>query len=106
MRERIKVYLYNQTIKEIDMTDFTVITEDVFAYHDEVVKVVLPEGVQRIGANAFEHCTRLQEVICPSTLTNIESEAFRDCVSLVKVECGKNVNIDATAFRGCHNYIQ
>ncbi len=31
MKDRIKVYLYNKTFKEIDMSDFTKITEDLFA---------------------------------------------------------------------------
>ena len=30
MKDRIKVYLYNKTFKEIDMSDFTKITEDLF----------------------------------------------------------------------------
>lgn len=30
MKERIKVYLYNKTMKEIDMSDFSYISEDVF----------------------------------------------------------------------------
>ena len=45
MKERIKVYLYNKTIKEIDMTDFTYISEDIFAERGDIVKVELPEGV-------------------------------------------------------------
>ena len=45
MKERIKVYLYNKTIKEIDMSDFSSITEDTFAYHKDIVKVIFPEGV-------------------------------------------------------------
>ena len=30
MKERIKVYLYNKTIKEIDMSDFSYLSEDIF----------------------------------------------------------------------------
>ena len=30
MKERIKVYLYNKTMKEIDMSDFSYISEDRF----------------------------------------------------------------------------
>ena len=53
MSKRIKVTLYNKTFKEIDMTDFTVIPEELFANRDDIVEVVLPEGVKVISANAF-----------------------------------------------------
>ena len=49
MKERIKVYLYNKTMKEIDMSDFSYISEDVFSERTDIVKVVLPEGVKEIG---------------------------------------------------------
>ena len=49
MKERIKVYLYNKTMKEIDMSDFSYISEDVFSERTDIVKVVLPEGVKRLA---------------------------------------------------------
>lgn len=103
MKERIKVYLYNKTIKEIDMSDFSVIGDDTFAYRNDVVKVELPEGVKEIGNNAFENCERLEEVICPESLERIGEEAFADCISLKKVSYGKDVKVAANAFRGCDN---
>mgnify|MGYP004512446357 FL=1 len=103
MKERIKVYLYNKTIKEIDMTDFTYISEDIFAERGDIVKVELPEGVEVIGNNAFENCANLEEVICPKSLKAIGAEAFADCVNLKKVEYGKDVKVDASAFKGCYN---
>ena len=68
MKERIKVYLYNKTMKEIDMSDFSYISEDVFSERTDIVKVVLPEGVKEIGNNAFENCIHLEEVVCPKSL--------------------------------------
>lgn len=61
MKERIKVYLYNKTMKEIDMSDFSYISEDVFSERTDIVKVVLPEGVKEIGNNAFENCILLKK---------------------------------------------
>lgn len=84
MKERIKVYLYNKTMKEIDMSDFSYISEDVFSERTDIVKVVLPEGVKEIGNNAFENCIHLEEVVCPKSLQKIDSEAFIDCISLKK----------------------
>lgn len=103
MKERIKVYLYNKTIKEIDMTDFTYISEDIFAERGDIVKVELPEGVEVIGNNAFENCTNLEEVICPKSLKSIGAEAFIDCVNLKKINYGSDVKVDASAFKGCYN---
>ena len=53
-RGRIKVTLYNRTLKEIDMSDFSYISEDIFSNRSDVVKIELPEGVKKIGNNAFE----------------------------------------------------
>ena len=74
MSKRIKVTLYNKTFKEIDMTDFTVIPEELFADRDDIVEVVLPEGVKVISANAFENCQRcshqlLKELVRRHSLT-------------------------------------
>ncbi len=101
MKERIKVYLYNKTIKEIDMSDFSVIDDDIFAYRNDIVRVELPEGVKEIANNAFEGCERLEEVVCPESMERIGEEAFADCVNLVKVICGSDVHIASNAFRGC-----
>ena len=68
MSKRIKVTLYNKPFKEIDMTDFTVIPEELFANRDDIVEVVLPEGVKVICANAFEICQRLEKVVCRASV--------------------------------------
>ena len=47
--KRIKVTLYNRTYKEIDMSDFTCLPEELFANRDDIVEVVLPEGVKVIS---------------------------------------------------------
>ena len=103
MRKRIKVTLYNKTFKEIDMTDFTVIPEELFADRDDIVEVVLPEGVKVISANAFENCQRLEKVVFPSTLERIGEEAFVNCTSLKEADYGKDVKIAPTSFAGCCN---
>ena len=100
MKERIKVYLYNKTMKEIDMSDFSYISEDVFSERTDIVKVVLPEGVKEIGNNAFENCIHLEEVVCPKSLQKIDSEAFIDCISLKKIDYDTaSVKVDASAFK-------
>ena len=90
MKERIKVYLYNKTMKEIDMSDFSYISEDVFSERTDIVKVVLPEGVKEIGNNAFENCIHLEEVVCPKSLQKIDYDTA-------------SVKVDTSAFKGCYN---
>ena len=103
MKDRIKVYLYNKTVKEIDKSDLTRITEDIFANRTDFVKIVLPEGVEEICDYAFDDCTALEEVICPKSLKKIGKEAFSGCHNLRKIEYGPDVKVDATAFNGCYN---
>ena len=47
---RIKVTLYNRTFKEIDMSDFTRITEGLFSNRDDIVAISFPEGVETIAS--------------------------------------------------------
>jgi hypothetical protein len=103
MRRRIRVYLCNRTVKEIDMSDFSYISDEVFANRNDIVKIVLPEGVKEIGPNAFESCVNLVEVVCPKSLNKIDEEAFIDCINLKTIDYGPNVSVASTAFQGCYN---
>lgn len=103
MNNRIKVTLYNKTIKEIDMSDFSVIPEELFANRDDIVEVVLPEGVKVISTNAFENCRRLEKIVFPSSLERICDEAFVNCYNLKEVDYNDNVKVSPTAFKGCVN---
>ena len=53
--------------------------------------VVIPEGVEIIGPDAFRECTRLTSVVFPSTLTIIRDFAFSRCSGLT------SVNLSATS---------
>lgn len=48
-------------------------------------KVVIPEGVTRIGNGAFDNCKRLLNVSLPNTLAEIGGWAFRDCTALTSI---------------------
>ncbi len=101
-QERIKVQLYNKTYKEIDMSDFSEIPEELFSNRSDIVSVWLPDGVKKIDANAFENCFRLSEIFFPNTLRVIGNEAFRNCVNLKKPEISEKVDVSETAFVGCN----
>ncbi len=49
-------------------------------------KVLLPEGLASVSANAFENCTELTEVRIPSGVTSIVSNSFVGCTSLTRID--------------------
>ncbi len=70
-----------------------------------VTKVVIPEGVEKIGAYAFANLTALEEVVLPSTLTAIEYGAFVNCTALKKISFSSENNvqiINQNAFEKCN----
>ena len=70
---------------------------------DTITKVVIPEGVEKIGRFAFANLTALREVVLPSTLTTIDYGAFYGCSSLITVSGIQNVKfINESAFYGCN----
>jgi hypothetical protein len=50
-----------------------------------ITKVVIPEGVTKIGECGFDNCKKLTDVTLPSTLTEIGGAAFRDCTLLTSI---------------------
>ena len=69
-----------------------------------ITKVILPEGVKKIGAYAFANLTGLEEIVLPSTLEAIEYGAFYGCSSLKKISFSGENNlkiINQHAFENC-----
>ena len=69
-----------------------------------ITKVILPEGIKKIGAYAFANLTALEEIVLPSTLEAIEYGAFYGCSALQKVTFSNGNNlqiISQSAFEGC-----
>lgn len=65
-------------------------------------RITIPEGVEAIGASAFQSCGRLSEVAIPESVSSIGDNAFLDCKSLLAVNIPKNVGvIGGQAFQGC-----
>ncbi len=75
-----------------------------FIGESTITKVVLPEGIEKIGAYAFANLTGLEEIVLPSTLEAIEYGAFYGCSALQKVTFSGENNlkiISQSAFEGC-----
>ena len=70
-----------------------------------ITKVVLPEGVEKIGAYAFANLTGLEEIVLPSTLEHIDYGAFYGCTALEKISFSSENNlkiINQNAFENCN----
>ncbi len=78
-------------------------TKQMYIGDNTITKVIIPEGIEMIGAYAFANLTALEEVVLPSTLEAIEYGAFYGCTSLKKVTGIENVKlINKEAFYNCN----
>ncbi len=57
----------------------TRIGADAFSESDHLTEVILPEGLKTIGDGAFSYCDELTNVILPEGLTTIDAKAFNQC---------------------------
>ena len=84
--------------------DDSSLTKQWFIGDNTITKVIIPEGVETIGAYAFASLTALEEVVLPSTLESIEYGAFYGCTSLQKITFSGENNlkvINKYAFQNC-----
>lgn len=73
-------------------------------YSTAIQKVVVEEGITKIGEGIFYKCLILSEVSLPETLTEIGDAAFADCSALLEVSIPDSVTkIGQRAFYGCIN---
>ena len=79
----------------------------VYAHHlflngEEVVNLVIPNGVTNIGDRAFSDCSVLASVTIPDSVASIGNAAFYGCSGLASVSIPDGVtNIGASAFSYC-----
>lgn len=67
-----------------------------------VTTLILEEGVEVVGKNAFSNYPDLKSIVFPQTLTRIEENGFKDCVSLEEVVLPDSVTfIGVCAFWCC-----
>lgn len=75
-----------KTVTALTIPDgVTRIGNDAFCYCSELMTVTIPEGVTEIGYSAFGNCTSLASITIPASVTTIKLYAFNGCKSLKNV---------------------
>lgn len=65
---------------------------------------MIPDSVEKIGANAFKNCKMLKTVTMSSKLKTIGKGCFQGCSMLKKVKLSANLTvIDEAVFSGCES---
>lgn len=66
------------------------------------LEYAVPDGVEVIGAHAFQNARNLKKIILPTSVVTIEDSAFDDCKSLEEIVIVPSVTtIGDWAFHGC-----
>lgn len=104
--------------------NITILYDDLFRGHTEIVSVHIPDTVTDMGEFLFDGCINLrhlklpaqlktlwgltfvrssiEEIVLPDNVESIPPFAFKDCKQLKKVVCGSGLRrIHAWAFGGC-----
>lgn len=51
---------------------------------------VVPENIEEIGDQTFDHCTKLKKVYIPASVNTIGKYVFSECCSLVEINVSEN----------------
>ena len=77
-----------------------------YTNRDEIIEVVIKDGVTSIGDVAFFDCSNLKKVTIANSVTSIGDYAFLQCDSLEVVKMSKNVkSIGDYAFKMCESLL-
>lgn len=87
------IYLNKKPITEVTVPNDVKYLDYTFTDFRQLEKVVLPEGLERIGDSAFSGCHLLKTVNIPNTVTEIGSFAFGSCYSLESITIPDSVTL-------------
>ena len=77
------------------------IASEAFQSCEELTRVVLPDGMTKIGYAAFSDCDSLAEIIIPSSVTTIDDLAFAECDNLINISIPDGIDvISPSSFSG------
>ena len=92
-------------IKELNLpTTLKRIEQNAFSNCANLTEIIIPEGVNFVGDNAFSKCYSVEKLSIPTTLRTISCRTFSDLTSLKSIELPEGVEeIDDEAFCGTSN---
>ncbi len=85
-----------------DSIIYKVVEVDGFFLNKNLKKVIISEGISKIGFGAFSECTSLESITIPNSVTLIDGDAFSGCKSLESIILPNCLEkIYQRAFNGC-----
>lgn len=79
-----------------------IITQPWYEVRSNIEKVVLNDGVTRIGEHAFRELPNVNSIVIPSSVVSIGAQSIRQCPNLTNVIIPEGVvQIERSAFYGC-----
>ncbi len=88
----------------VDADGFVIIRDVLYLYNGQATELVIPDGVTRIEAYAFENRDGITRVTIPDTVTAIGDRAFCYCTSLESCPIPSGVTeMGSAVFFGCPN---
>ncbi|MBQ7597994.1 MAG: leucine-rich repeat domain-containing protein [Clostridia bacterium] len=101
-------WMYNDATKTLTisgngaMNDYSYRSAPWYNHSWEITKIVLEDGITRIGTYAFYECNVFTKIEIPNSVEIIGEAAFRDCTGLVSVKLGNSLkSIGTVAFSSC-----
>ena len=68
----------------------------------DITNVVIPNGIDGIGDDAFEYCSALTSLTLPHSLVHVGDYAFQGCTALTSLTLPHSlVDVGAGAFNSC-----
>ena len=73
-----------------------------YSLREKIVKLILPEGLTRVGSYAFAQCTQLEAVRLPDTVIEVGESSFFACERLQFLTLSSNLQrIEESGFERC-----
>ena len=84
------------------MTDYYSATSSPFYNNQDILQVIIQDGVSSIGDYAFHSCNALESISIPDSVSSIGKDSFRGCSALTGIHVPEGVqSIRPETFYGC-----
>ena len=71
----------------------TEIIDEAYIGREDIITVVIPDSVKRIGKSAFRNCSNLESIMISDSVTEIDNGAFEGCKTLKSVDIPQSVTV-------------